>query len=367
MATPVDDVRAWLGRFVSPAHESDLDLLALWIGHTHFLPRLWSSPRLLLDSPVPGSGKTTVLEHVQNLAAVSPGGAAPTLTAGISGPALSRLPAAGPVTVLIDEADRSLDPKREGTAELLSMVNVGYKRSGSRTVNEQDPATGQWVARAMPQYAAVAMAGNSPHLPSDTRSRCVRVLLLPAGPSARIEGSDWQWIESDAWALRDALAEWAASAVLPERPDLPESVRNRALEVWRPLKAVAVAAGGRWPVVCDELAAQYVEEIEDEKEAGVVDEKPSVTLMRHIARNWPADVPTMTSERMCQVLAVNHAEMWGEGNPRTGRCITVQALGQMLARGYRLRTVRESTGARERRYLRSHFLAAFEALGEPSC
>jgi hypothetical protein len=37
-------------------------------------------------------------------------------------------------TILIDEADRSLDPKKEGVGELLAVLNSGYKRGGTRPV-----------------------------------------------------------------------------------------------------------------------------------------------------------------------------------------------------------------------------------------
>ena len=38
---------------------ADLDLLALWTVHTWLVAETYTTPRLLFDSPVPGSGKTT--------------------------------------------------------------------------------------------------------------------------------------------------------------------------------------------------------------------------------------------------------------------------------------------------------------------
>jgi hypothetical protein len=60
----------------------------------------------------------------------------------------------------------------------------------------------------MPTFAAVVIAGNNPNLPEDTRSRIIRVLLLP-DLDGRIEESDWELIEEDAEALHDELAAWA--------------------------------------------------------------------------------------------------------------------------------------------------------------
>src|SRR3954453_5706149 len=66
-ATVLDEVRAWLDRYICTVGENDLDLLALWAAHTHLVVEPYTSPRLVLDSPVPGSGKTTTLEHLERL------------------------------------------------------------------------------------------------------------------------------------------------------------------------------------------------------------------------------------------------------------------------------------------------------------
>ena len=102
-------------------------------------------------------------------------------------------------TILIDEADRSLDPKKEGVGELLAVLNSGYKRGGTRPVLVQVKG-GNWEPKEMPTFAAVVIAGNSPNLPEDTRSRIIRILLLP-DVDGRIEESDWEVIEEDALTL----------------------------------------------------------------------------------------------------------------------------------------------------------------------
>jgi hypothetical protein len=173
--TPGDvlgEARDWLERFVCTVDETDLDLLALWAAHTHLAVETYTSPRLVLDSPVPGSGKTTTLEHLERLCHH------PVQMASLSSPALlARMLDAGMRTILIDEADRSLNPDRDGVAELLAVLNSGYKRGGTRPVLV--PTKDGWNVSEMPTYAPVAMAGNSPNLPDDTKSRCIRVLLMP--------------------------------------------------------------------------------------------------------------------------------------------------------------------------------------------
>ena len=167
------DVRAWLARFISVPDDLDLDPLALWAAHTHVALETYSTPRLVLDSTMPGSGKTTVLEHLQRLCHD------PIQAASISSPALlARMLSKGIRTILIDEVDRSLDPKKPGVEDLIAILNSGYKRGGTRPVLVPTKG-GDWDVSEMSTYAPVAMAGNSPHLPDDTRSRSIRVLLMP--------------------------------------------------------------------------------------------------------------------------------------------------------------------------------------------
>lgn len=123
------EIRDWLLRFICTMDDSDLDLLVLWAAHTHLCIETYTTPRLILDSPVPGSGKTTTLDHLERLCLH------PVQMASLSSPALlTRMLDAGMRTILIDEADRSLNEKMDGVPELLAVLNSGYKRGGTRPV-----------------------------------------------------------------------------------------------------------------------------------------------------------------------------------------------------------------------------------------
>ena len=92
----LDRVRDWLERFICPTDPRDLDLLTLWAAHTHLVMETYTSPRLLIESPVPESGKTTVLEHLERLCLQ------PIQMASVSSPAmLTRVLEKGPRTLLI--------------------------------------------------------------------------------------------------------------------------------------------------------------------------------------------------------------------------------------------------------------------------
>lgn len=167
-AALLDEVRTWLSRFITVMRDEDLDLLTLWAAHTHAGRSLYTTPRLQVDSPVPESGKTTVLEHLERLCHC------PVIASSISSPALlARLVAEDPRTLLLDEVDRTLDVKATpGAVEIIAVLNSGYKVGATRPVLV--PAKGSnWEVAEMSTFAPVAMAGNQPRLPDDTDRKSV--------------------------------------------------------------------------------------------------------------------------------------------------------------------------------------------------
>jgi hypothetical protein len=71
-----------------------------------------------------------------------------------------------------------LNPKRPGVEDLLAVLNSGYKLWGMRIANTPKKGGG-WEFEELPTFSPVAIAGNSPLLPDDTRSRCIVIRLLP--------------------------------------------------------------------------------------------------------------------------------------------------------------------------------------------
>lgn len=353
----LDDVRDWFGRYVSTVQDSDLDLLSLWAAHTHLCIETYTTPRLLLDSPVPGSGKTTVLEHLDKLCLAG------VQMATLSSPAmLVRILDTGVRTILIDEADRSLAPDKNDIGDLIAVLNSGYKRGGTRPVLTPSKEGG-WTVKEMPTFAPVAMAGNSPNLPEDTRSRSIRVLLMPDVDGA-IEESDWEWIEDDARQLGKEIAGWADSVrdqVRLTRPTLPEQIKGRARERWSPLMRVAEAAGGRWPEVVRRLAIEDVEEQELAKEEGTVTQRPHVVLMQHLAEVWPSAAAFVPTDDLIGRLVDKHPDVWGDFSS-FGKRLTAQRLGRMLSGNYKIHSSRPDANG-SRGYTLASLATAFRRFG----
>lgn len=57
-AVLLDQVTAFLARFSVFPDQHCAPTLALWYAHTHAIHHFYTTPRLILDSAEPGSGKT---------------------------------------------------------------------------------------------------------------------------------------------------------------------------------------------------------------------------------------------------------------------------------------------------------------------
>ncbi|WP_435595176.1 DUF3631 domain-containing protein [Tsukamurella tyrosinosolvens] len=346
-AAVLDSIEAHLGRYICTTDDADLSVMTLWAASTWLAELLYTSPRLLIDSIMPGSGKTTVLDHLQRLCC------RPVQAASISSPALlPRILEHGIRTILIDEVDRSLSPNKPGVEDLLGILNSGYRRGASRPVLVPGKG-GEWKVSEMPTFAPVAMAGNSPRLPDDTRSRSIRILLMPDLHGA-VEESDWELIEESVGELSDRLAAWAESiapTLTGGETSLPENCKGRNREKWKPLKRIADAAGGHWPEVADELIRRDLAQQEAENEAGLRAEPPGMAIMRDLAAVWPSDTEFIETKDLVAKVIGKNAEMWGP-DCAYGKALTAQRLGRLVSQAAKVTSVRPHT-QRPRGYLRS--------------
>lgn len=349
------DLRAQLGRYICVMDDLDLDLLTLWTFHTHLAFETYSTPRLQIDSTMPGSGKTTVLEHLSRYCLN------PIQAASLSSPALlTRMLSNGIRTILIDEVDRSLDPKKEGVGELIAVLNSGYKRGATRPVLVPGKG-GDWDVAEMSTFSPVAMAGNAPALPDDTKSRCIRILLMPDLHGA-VETSDWEEIEEDAQALAERIrdaAEAVRDYVKGVRPDLPAGCIGRIKERWNPLKRVAAAASPEWEAIADRLIIRDIAEVEMDREDGMTNLPPAVILLQDIYKIWTDDQAFIPSTRLVEELISHNPHMWGPLS-NYGKALNVQRFGRMLVQAAKIHSTRR--GDSKRGYFRTQFDVAFRRM-----
>ena len=239
-AALLDAVMAFIRRFVATS-DSALVAITLWAAHTHIAGSFYTSPRLALLSPEPGSGKTRVLEVLALLVLRA------MLSFSASPAAIFRTLAVETRTLLFDEVDAVFTKrgKDDGNEDLRALLNVGYRRGATipRCVGPRHEV------QMFDVFSPTAMAGLG-DLPDTLMSRSVIVRMRRRAPGERVEQFRLRIHEAEGTELRDALTGWAEAygeTIGAAWPELPDGVEDRNAEVWEPLLAVADAAGGHWP------------------------------------------------------------------------------------------------------------------------
>jgi hypothetical protein len=236
-ATPADPKRVnplmliihMLKEYVALRDEHEYLMIALWILHTHVFRQFLITPRLALRSPVAGCGKTTMFDVVSKLAANAE------KFDSITTAALYRLIDESHPTLLIDEAD-NLNLALAPSGRLRAVFNSGHRAGGTVAISERGGmrkfSTFAPLALALPD----AMAG----LPRTLNSRCITLHMQRARRTLR----RFEPYRPDA-ALDACYAQillWRNDVEL-EAPEMPEQLRNRIADNWRPLISIADSLG----------------------------------------------------------------------------------------------------------------------------
>ena len=362
-AALLNDLGAWLGRFVIVAAPTDLAVLALWIPHSFLSYELYSTPRLLIDSITPGSGKTTLLEHLDHLCRNA------LLAASISSAAvIPRILDKQPRTILLDEIQRMLVPGRPDTDAVTAVINSGYRRGAKRPVLVQKGR--DFEAKELPTFAPLAMAGNSPHLPEDTMERCIRILLMP-DVDGQAEDSDWEALDGEVTRLRERVAQWADSVrahVKDAEGALPPGCKSRLREKWRPLMRVAELAehdGGHfWKDMVKTMAEADLVDMAEQRAAGLPQQPPGLVLLENLAHIWPDNEPSVATETLIELLVAHNPDYWGEGSYNNSHRTKLNAhrLGRMIKQATNTTSRREGRGGSPRGYEREQFRQAWRSM-----
>lgn len=323
----LDEVRAFLARFVAFPSEHAVAAVALWAVHTHLVGSFDSTPRLALLSPEKQSGKTRTLEIVELLAASAE------MLVGASASFLFRLVGSEDVTILLDEIDTiwSKNGSDESAEALRGIVNAGHRKGARVGRVEMNGSKGQPVR--FPVYAPVALAGIGNCLPDTVLDRSVIVRMRRRAPTERVEDYRERLTRPEGEALRDRIGAWAETVQgmigvpWPDGvswPDMPDGVTDRPADVWEPLLMVADLAGGDWPKLAREACVAFV--------TGSKDDQASigVQLLADL-RGVFGDESAMNTARIIDRLCELDESPWSEWNPRGAeKKITTQQLARLL-------------------------------------
>jgi hypothetical protein len=248
----LDEIAAFILRFVFFKEPRYADVLALWIAHTWAFEAATVTPYVWLYSPEMGSGKTRTLEVLELLVrepwrAIEPTDAV-----------LFRKIAKEQPTLLLDEVDVIFAKDRKGDAQaaLRGIINAGNQRGASI------PRADDFGRKLTdyPIFSPKALAGIGHALPATVVDRSIKVPMVRRTKAERGERFKRRDVQAVADDLRSRLQQ-AVDEVMPKladwrewRPDDELLENERAAEAWEPLFAIAETADGRWYTGSRELA-----------------------------------------------------------------------------------------------------------------
>lgn len=239
-AALLNDVEAFLARYIAYPSAAARVAHTLWIAHTHRMDAWTSTPRIAFLSPEPNSGKTRALE-VTELLVPQPVHAVNTTPAflfrKVSDPA-------GLPTILYDEIDTLFGPRAKDNEDIRGMLNAGHRKgavAGRCVVRGVTVATEE-----LPAYCAVALAGLD-DLPDTLMSRSVVIRMRRRAPTEQVEPFRHRLASGEGYELRHQLSIWTKEIPTGVWPQMPREITDRDADCWEALLAVADAAGGDWP------------------------------------------------------------------------------------------------------------------------
>jgi len=229
------DLAATFEKYVFlPKHASTALALAVVMAHTHDIQTI--SPMIAVVSPEPECGKTTLLLVGK---AVMPRAL---LNADITKATLFRMIEKYHPSLLVDEADSIF----KDNDDLRSVFNASHVRKSAvvpRTVGDHHEP--QLFSTWCPKW--LALIGK---LPPTLEGRSIIIRMRRRTWKDQVERLRQDRIDDELYPLARQAARWAKDHLNQLKnadPSLPEDLGDRARDNWRPLVAIADAAGGDWP------------------------------------------------------------------------------------------------------------------------
>ena len=267
------------------------DVLALWCAQAHLFNAFICSPRLNITSPERGCGKSTLRDVVSLFVP------RPVLTENLSVAVLFRLVDGHAPVVLADEYDAWLGDNEE----LRGLLNAGHRRGAAVYRCEGD----SHEVRAFRAYTPAVLCGIGA-LPGTLHDRSIVLRLDRAKPSELSVRFDPRHTEGEQELCRK-LARWCADnrgRIQEIDPALPNDVFNRLADNWRPLFAIAEAAGEDWPKRCAEAFAKLTSRSDADSES------LRVNLLADIRQIFTSD--RMFSKDLIDALKEMAERPWSE-------------------------------------------------------
>jgi hypothetical protein len=269
----------------------DLVATTLWALHTFVFDQFMITPRLALLSPVPGCGKSTLMDLLERLTyqaikfddATSAG--------------LYHWIDTQRSTILFDELDNQ---NLTSNGSMKSVLNSGHKKGG-------------WKLTAGKRFSTFAPAafGAIGVLPLPLMQRSIVINMERAPRSANLKRFDLTNVDQmqDFSTIYRAVLQWSRQCELHLDPDMPKVLHNRRADNWRVLIAIADACN-HGDKARDAAIAMSREHLDEDPVVGLLGDVRKIFDVRKVDRLTSADI----------VLDLHGLEeaMWSEwrGTPR---------------------------------------------------
>ena len=302
----LDDIFASIRRYVV-ADDDTLRAAALWSVHT-WLMDVWTvSPIANITAPGMRSGKTLLLQVLEELVC------RPLPTSNITPAAMFRMAHVFQPTLLIDEVDSFL----RGNDDARGMLNSGLYKKGAfvmRCVGEFEPKPfSVWCPKALCGIGSLA---------STLADRSIVLRLrrkLPTEVTENLRRSD----DTHWSSLRSRIARWAADhrdALSTHVPVAISSINDRANDCWEPLLSIAEIAGSKWNAYARSAAETLQEGEHDVPGMGL-------QLLQDVRGVLTPSNPKIFSSRLLRCLISEH-RCWTRFNK--GEPLLPQQMAEML-------------------------------------
>ena len=357
--SPIPKVERFIRRFIVLPNESDYTIFSLWIGHTYFMDKLNTTPRLAIISPEFGCGKSRCIEVLASLCFKGEKLDHHTRSYLMRTVENCWKDLGKPPTLLLDEIDTVFRGKTTEESEATrAFANTGYRSSGYYGITEGDKNKTPVKFRT---FAPMALAGKGEVIPDSVMTRAIIVRLQMRMAHEVIEDFLENSVEFEAQELSEELSNWSdycREDINQIQPDL--TIRDREREIWLPLFKVAHLVGEEW-VKRIEIALGNIQA-----------ESSDNSLSRErqlLADIWKVFQRHETDRVKSSVIVLSLTEMpeseWDTYN--FGKPITEKTLAKKLRTyGIRSKQMRFENGQGAKGYYRSEVYSAVRRYLDPS-
>jgi hypothetical protein len=242
LAALLEDISAYIKRFIVFTSEAQPVAIALWVAHTWAITAFDYTPYLQVTSPEKQCGKSRVLDCLQLIVpkawrAISPSEAV-----------LFRKIDKDRPTLLLDETDTLFSHSNADRGELLrSLLNGGFER-GAKVPRCLDKGRD---IHDFDVFCPKAFAGIG-SLPDTVTDRCIPVRLKKKRRNEPVQRFRRREAKPIATLICERLEGWAnrektISELTSACPSIPDELSDRQADICEPLLAIADVAGGDWP------------------------------------------------------------------------------------------------------------------------